>query len=341
VSGLAEGGERTPAPAGVAVDVGIPTYGKPAFLAEAIESVLAQTHAHWRLLVSEDGPASEEVAAIVERYAADERVTYRATGTHVGAAANLTGLVRDGTAPYVAILHDDDRWEPTFLDARVRYLEAHPDSAFVFSGNSEIDATGATIGHSRHSLAEGPQEPAEFAPLLFRRNVICTPTVLVRRQAYEAVGPEFDARFGVMYDYEMWLRLALRFPIGFLARSDAAYRRHAAQTTFVARDLGLEWLRLLDHFDELGGTDPALRVTARRRAGALLSAALDTLESRRPEAGWRFLAAAVRAHPLSALDPRAGAALVALALGPASAPLLGRARRFVHKRGIRLHLSTP
>ena len=340
VSGLTEEGERTHAPGGVSVDVGIPTHGRPAFLAEAITSVLAQTYRDWRLVVSEDGPGSAEVAAVVEGFA-DGRITYRATGTHVGAAANLTTLLRDGTAPYVAILHDDDRWDPGFLEARVRFLEAHPDSGFVFSGNTDIDGAGATTGRSSFSLAEGEHEPAEFAPVLFRRNVIATPTVLVRRRAYDEVGPTFDGRFPVLYDYEMWLRLALRFPTGFLARWDAAYRRHDGQTTFVARDQGLEWLRLLDHFETLVTAEPELQIPARRRAWALLSAALDALENRRPRAGWRFLVTALRTHPASALDPRVVAVLAALALGPLSAPLLGRVRRFAHRRGVRVHLSTP
>ena len=170
--------------------------------------------------------------------------------------------------------------------------------------------------------------------------MICTPTVLVRRQAYDELGT-FDARFPVLYDYEMWVRLALRYSTGFLARCDAAYRRHEAQATFRVRNQADERLRLLDRLEELGGSDPALRVSARRRAAALLSGSLDALEDRRPGEGWRLLEAAVRRHPPSALDPRAGAALVALALGPLSPPLLGRARRFAHRRGLRLHLSTP
>jgi glycosyltransferase involved in cell wall biosynthesis len=341
MSGRAEAGVRAP-PTGVSVDVGIPTYGSPTYLGEAIESVLGQTRADWRLLISEDGAGSPEVAAVVGRYASDGRIGFRSTGTHVGAAANLTGLIREGTAPYVAILHDDDRWEPGFLDARVRFLDAEPECGLVFSGNTDIDARGATTGRSSFSLAEGLQERESFVPLLFGRNVISAPTVVVRRSAFEALGRGFDERFPVMYDYEMWLRLALRFPVGFLARWDAAYRRHDRQTTFLARGTGAEWLRLLDHFDELAAAVPGrLRVSDRRRSAAFLSAALDALEDRRPADAWQLTTSALRAHPPSVLDPRLCAALAGLALGPLSPPLLGRARRFTHRRGIRLHLDTP
>jgi ribosomal protein S7 len=101
-------------------------------------------------------------------------------------------------------------------------------------------------------------------------------------------------------------------------------------------------LRLLDHFEQLvADYAPELSITKRRRSGAFLSAALDALEDRRPKAAWRFVVSGIRAYPRSALDPRLGAALVGLALGPLGPPVLARARWFAHRRGIRLHLRTP
>ena len=70
-------------------------------------------------------------------------------------------------------------------------------------------------------------------PLLLRHNLIGMPTVLVRRSAYEAVGPAFDEHT-VYFDYQMWLRLALRFPVGYLAVWDASYRVHDRQVTMTS-----------------------------------------------------------------------------------------------------------
>ena len=52
----------------------MPAYKRPQFIAEAIESVLAQTHTDWRLLVSENGPGGGEVEAAVRPYMSDPRV---------------------------------------------------------------------------------------------------------------------------------------------------------------------------------------------------------------------------------------------------------------------------
>ena len=82
------------------VDVGMPAYRRPEFIGEAIESVLAQTHTNWRLLVSENGPGGGEVEAAVSPYTSDPRIRFAATGKDLGPPANWTRLVQAGTAPY-------------------------------------------------------------------------------------------------------------------------------------------------------------------------------------------------------------------------------------------------
>jgi glycosyltransferase involved in cell wall biosynthesis len=132
------------------VDIGIPTFQRPDFLKEAVESILAQTLQRWRLVVSEDGPGGGEVEHAMERYLSDPRVRYRAHRTHVGVVHNKNELLGDAKAPYVAVLDDDDRWDPDFLARRLTFLEQHPECGFVFSGFVEIDETGRTIRHSEH-----------------------------------------------------------------------------------------------------------------------------------------------------------------------------------------------
>ena len=141
------------------VDVGIPTHDRPVFVVEAVESVLAQTFERWRLVVSEDGPGNPEVAAALRPYLDDPRVTHEVSGRPLGAAANMSRVLASGSAPYVAILHDDDRWEPEFLERRVDFLEAHPECAFVFSGHMDIDGNGDRTGHSKLRLDPGRPSP--------------------------------------------------------------------------------------------------------------------------------------------------------------------------------------
>ena len=100
------------------VDVVMPTLGGSPYLDEALESVFAQTLPRWRLIVSENATASADVSAALSPYRADERVQHRVVGTLVTMAENWTRAIRYAEAPYVAMLHDDDRWHPKLSRAK-------------------------------------------------------------------------------------------------------------------------------------------------------------------------------------------------------------------------------
>jgi glycosyltransferase involved in cell wall biosynthesis len=319
----------------------MPTRGEAPYIGEAINSVRAQTYPDWTLIVSENGPGGGELKERLAPYLADERVRYSATGSDLGAAQNHTRLLRAGDAPYIAILHDDDRWDPGFLERRVDFLERHPECGFVFSGNREIDEASQESARSELVLTEGIHQPAEFVPLMLRHNLVGIPTVLVRRSAYEAVGAEFSEDT-IAFDYEMWLRLALRFPVGYLAVRDADYRVHRQQVTMTVRRRGEEQVRLFEHVGALLDASPGIvsdrKPLRRRLAGAHLSAALDALqdENRRPV--HRHLRTALRISPAAALDPRAPTALLGLAVGRRGSRAVDRLRFFVLRKGLRVHL---
>ena len=127
----------------------MPAYRRPQFIGQAIASVLAQTHANWRLVVSENGPGGGDVEAAVSEFTDDPRVQYTATGRNLGAPANWTRLIQQATSPYVTLLQDDDVWDPQFLARRVAFLERHRSCAFVFSGERKIDHEGREIAMER------------------------------------------------------------------------------------------------------------------------------------------------------------------------------------------------
>src|SRR5262245_45992679 len=120
------------------VDVGIPTLGNCPYIFEAIESVLSQTFTAWRLVISENGTGNPLLRRRLEPYLKDPRVNHLVTGEKVGLGTNHNNIIRAGSAPYVGILHDDDRWQPEFLERRVAFLEAQRTCGFVFSGHVVI-----------------------------------------------------------------------------------------------------------------------------------------------------------------------------------------------------------
>jgi glycosyltransferase involved in cell wall biosynthesis len=324
------------------VDVGIPAHERPAYTREALECVLAQTLRRWRTTISENGDHPDVVREALQPLLADPRVDFVERPPTVPASENWTALIQTGTAPYVALLHDDDLWDPEFLERRVDFLERHPDCAFVFSATKEVDGSGRVTRHAPFELEEGIHEPERFVPVLYNHNVIGPPSILVRRSAYEAVGPSFHKEIFPFYDYEMWLRLAVRYPAGYLRVRDCSVRIHDVRATFELRNYGASYLQILDYADELIPRElPSARIPPRlrrrRRARAHLTSALDALVEAGRRPALAHLLKAVRMHPPSVFDARFVGGLGALALGPAGPEMLRRARRFVLRRGLSLH----
>lgn len=325
------------------VHVGLPTRNtvsgdRLGYLRTAVASVVAQTWTDWRLVVSENGAEPGVVVAeVLAPYARDERIVHSRTGADLSAAGNCNGLIRAGDAPYVALLHDDDWWEPGFLERRVQFLDEHPDCAYVFGGNLLVGPDGQEIGRSSPALGPGLHAPQAYVPLLLRREGMpMPPAALVRRSAYEAVGEGFDERFPG-WDYDMHLRLAVRAPVGYLDVWDSAFRIHPEQDTYSERwgERKVAHEQVIDSI--LGSADPGLRLPRRERlrrlSGAYLTAALDEVEAEHVRRALALAARGVLTHPTALVNPRL-ATVVAVAVGGRRVrPGLVRARTLVRRRG--------
>lgn len=322
------------------VDVCLPTYGPVPYLAEALEGMVAQSYEHWRLTLVDNSPETGGAAAVLEPYLTDPRVRYLATGG-LDQAHNWTTAMRSGDAPYVAMLHDDDIWEPGFLERRVAFLEAHPECGLVFSNYREIGADSKEIAPRAPRLAPGVHQPLDFVPREYLDNVIPVATVLYRRSAFDAAGGDFDPRIKFP-DYELWLRMAVQRPVGFLDVRDCRLRIHPASVTSTMRSYGQAWLDFVERADEIIARDlpaalPPLRFRRRRRSAALLTCALDAYQEGRMSDAAGFLRRALRTYPRSLLDPRVPALLMLLASGGRGRRALERTRVLQRRYHLQVH----
>ena len=327
------------------VDVILPTYGACPHLDQAIRSVVKQTYEHWRLVLVDNARERGEAAAILDRYSDDPRVVYFQTGD-LNQADNWNAGFQQITAPFAAMLHDDDAWDEDFLAVRVAALEAHPECAVAFSGYRQIDGEGRFVARRPPRVAEGVHQPADLVPLLFADNLVPVSSVLYRTSFLDAVGRCFDDASSY-FDYELWLRLAARFPFYCLDREDNLGRVHegsvtTAQAVTVARRTGVMWMSFLDVVEPMldrtlpGVVPVALR--RRRRARALLTCALDSLQAGEHDEGRRHLTAAVRTDPRSLTDVRVPAILLLLGAGGRAVPWLAQGRRIQHRYAIPVHV---
>lgn len=313
------------------VDVCIPTIARDRYLAEAIESVLAQTYEHWTLTISFDGLPDPRAEAMVEPYLGDERVRLRATSEKVGAARNITALLCSGEGEYVLILHDDDRLRPRALAHKVEFLERHPDCGMVFGPHRDIDREGRVLGQSPLPYAPGVLDRAAWMRDVALANpVAAMHAALVRRSALERSGCYADAAFPRLYDWDLWTRLACVTTVGYLDQEDAEYRLHGEQVSTERRSAA-EWLAVFERGErfaaESGNGSRLSPPEHRRRLSQLhVSMALDGVERGERSAALAWLRSAVRLRPAAVAHPRFLVGLAGMLAGPAGPRMLAAGR---------------
>lgn len=154
------------------VSVIVTVYRRTQFLAEALNSVFAQSYTDWELIVADDS-GTGAARPIVEDYARDTRIRYASQPTSVGVARSLVHAVRHARGELIAILNDDDVWERDLLARLVPPLDADPGRVLATADHWIMDSAGNvnhaqseawTTSFGRDSLGEGDVDsPVEFA----------------------------------------------------------------------------------------------------------------------------------------------------------------------------------
>jgi hypothetical protein len=123
----------------------MPVYNEEAFLAAAIESLLAQELGDFELVIC-DNASTDGTEAIARAYAArDRRIVYRRNPENLGAAANFNLPVAQARGEFFAWTAGHDTWHPRFLSATHAVLAARPEIVLCYARTRWIDRSGATV----------------------------------------------------------------------------------------------------------------------------------------------------------------------------------------------------
>jgi glycosyltransferase involved in cell wall biosynthesis len=213
------------------IDVVVPCYNYARFLPRCVESLLSQEGVDVRVLVIDD--ASSDATPEVGRAlaAAHPRVEFRRHETNQGHIATYNeGLLGWATSEYSLLLSADDVAAPGAFRRAVGLMDAHPGMgmaygrALVIEDDSDLPAlpAGAPVESRVLSGADFIAHCCEgaYCP-------VSTPTAIVRTAAQQDRGG-YSADLPHSADLEMWLRFAVRGPIGVLRNVQAFYRWHQA-----------------------------------------------------------------------------------------------------------------
>ncbi|MBF4765393.1 glycosyltransferase [Nocardioides islandensis] len=200
------------------VDLVMVTNRASPYLAQALESVRAQTYPHWSLVVVDDGTPDPD--AVPRAVAGMPRTTVVRQENRGPSAARNRGIAQ-GDAPLVALLDDDDVWDADKLAEQVRALAEHVDAVASFTAGRYIDAEGREFGSWDATTVDSRLFVNGEEP---QPRIV---TLVLRREAHTAIGG-FDESYRMAEDNEYILRLALSGPLVAVPRPLVSYRRHSA-----------------------------------------------------------------------------------------------------------------
>ena len=214
----------------------IPTYNYGRFVADAVESVLAQTYRRLEVIVVDDG-SKDDTRERLAPYL--DRIRYVYQENQGLSAARNTGI-RTATGEWVALLDSDDLWHPRKLELQVKYLRAHP----------EIGLLGSDHMFDLHGdwpwVPNEPEDSARAVTLDYLvMSVRFSPSsALIRKALFQRVGL-FDTDLRSAEDRDMWIRLADVAPVAKLWLPLCCYRLHGASMSTAAARMEENELKVL------------------------------------------------------------------------------------------------
>src|SRR5215208_1756864 len=183
------------------ISVLMSVYNGEKYLAEAVESILAQTLADFEFIIIDDG-SKDGSLAILQKYAARDsriRLTSRA---NQGLTRTLNEALSQARGEFIARMDSDDVARPDRFENQIRFLREHPEIVCAGGYFELIDDEVRLL-----TLLKPPTDDAEIQrQALAGHGAICHPSAMIRREALERING-YDTDFMTAQDLDLWLRL--------------------------------------------------------------------------------------------------------------------------------------
>lgn len=225
------------------ISVVITAYNASKWIRRTIDTILSQTYPALEVIVVDDG-SIDNTAEIVLSYGNNVKHVYQ---VNCGQPIARNRGIRLAKGGFIAFVDADDYWHIQKLEKQIDLIQSQG-LAWVVSDAEWVDDKEEKIELSKLLMVEGNV----FTNLL-KGNFIISATPVVRREVFDQVGyfnEDPEARIGE--DWDMWLRIASRYPLGVVREKLAYVRLHSynmmSVTSMAEKVLGLEGvvLRAID-----------------------------------------------------------------------------------------------
>jgi glycosyltransferase involved in cell wall biosynthesis len=228
------------------VSVVIPVYNGARFIADALQSVLAQTRPAQEIIVVDDA-SEDELDRALEPFLGKILLLRNAT-RRGGAAARNRGIAAT-RGKWIAFLDQDDEWLPNKTDKQLGAVAGQAQVGIVYS---DMEVFGDICLPSRLQGSAAPRGWI-FKDLLVG-NPIAPSTALVRREAFLSAGG-CDESIAHAQDRDLWLRMAARWQVEFVPEVLARYRLHGGNMSKNRKGSLIDLFRILGKAREYSPED--------------------------------------------------------------------------------------
>jgi len=208
------------------VSILLTCYNHIRYLPACVEGIRRQTYLDYEVVAIDDGSSDFSREWLSEQE--DIRCIFNAE--NLGTYETLNVGLRATAGEFVAVLNDDDLWEPEKLARQVDLLDAHPNVGVVHTGGTFIDGEGRTQEGNPLGFAFPRFETGDVLLGLVYENKVIASAALARRACFDKVG-EFNREYFGSGDWEMWFRIAEHFDFGFVDAPLTHYRVHGANAS--------------------------------------------------------------------------------------------------------------
>lgn len=223
----------------------IPVYNCARYLPETLNAVLDQALAEYQMQIEvvDDASTDADIEALVTQIGKG-RILYFRQSSNVGSLRNFETCINRARGELVHMLHGDDLVKPGYYQQIGQLFDQYPEVGAAFCRYAYIGETSKTL-YLRDEEMDHPGMLDQWLLRLAERQRIQFCTITVKRTVYESVGSFYGVNYGE--DWEMWMRIASRFPIAYTPAILAAYRLHynsiSGQSYASAQNLlDLQWV---------------------------------------------------------------------------------------------------
>lgn len=271
------------------VSVCISTYNRKDYLKETLDSVFAQTYKDYEVVILDDG-STDGTEEMIKRNNYNIRYYWQ---PNKGVPVTKSRLIHLAEGEFISFLDSDDVLIPDAIERLIDAVTKEEEDVIAYGPYLRIDRNGNVCGKCKRKLYSGYVTKYLFQNIF----VHCCGSIFPKKALQDMGG--FDTSLRVCSDYELWLRLSLKYRFIALSQPTFKRRRHTANLTSWSYANRLIQLRVLECFYYEKGGDKVVpaKIAMRQLSKEGYRAGRCALRERMYKEARQLLSQSFRRHP--------------------------------------------